>query len=116
MTNILKIKGYLLTLAFYSVKHLFVFHVLGKFGFGKNFIKWIKILLIKQESCNGGKTTKYFKLQKGTRQWYSIPAYLLILDLEIVVAVTISNKMVNGLKIFKYEFYIQHMRMILRFY
>ena len=50
VTNILKIKGFFLTLdkekTFYSVKHLFIFYVWGKFGFGNNFIKWIKILLI----------------------------------------------------------------------
>ena len=40
--------------------------MLPKFGFGKHFIKWIKIFLINQESCriNGGKTTKYFKSKK----------------------------------------------------
>ena len=45
--NIFKIKGFLLTVdiekAFDSVNPLFIFHVLGKFGFGKNFIKWIQI-------------------------------------------------------------------------
>ena len=45
VANILKIKGFFLTVdiekTFYSVKHLFIFYVLGKSGFGKNFIKWI---------------------------------------------------------------------------
>ena len=47
----------------------FLITALKKFGFGKEFIKWIQILLKNQESCiiNGGTTTKYFKLQKGTR-------------------------------------------------
>ena len=39
-------------------------------GFGTEFNEWIKVLLSNQESCfiNGGKTSKYFKLERGTRQ------------------------------------------------
>ena len=41
------------------VNHLFIFHMLEKFGFGKNFVKWIALLLTNQESCiiNGRKTS-----------------------------------------------------------
>ena len=55
--------------AFDSVNRLFLITALKKFGFGETFINWIKILLRNQESCIiiGGTTTKYFKLQKGTR-------------------------------------------------
>ena len=43
--------------------------LLEKYGFGKNFLKWINVLLNNQESCviNGGFTTQYFKLERGTR-------------------------------------------------
>ena len=60
------IEGYLMTVdiekTFDSVNHIFLICVLERFGFGVNFIKWIKILLKNQESCviDGGKTTKYF--------------------------------------------------------
>ena len=71
VTNISKIKGFLLTVdiekAFDSVNHLFIFYVLEKFEFGKNSTTWIK------------------------------------------------KNLVNGLKTFEYEFFIQHMSMILRF-
>ena len=42
--------------AFDSVNHCFLIKVLEKYGFEKNFIKWIKILLLNQDSCilNGG--------------------------------------------------------------
>ena len=77
--------------------------MLEKFGYGRNFIKWIKIPLINQESCiiNGEKTTKYFKLKKGTRQGDSISAYLFILVLEVLFAVIKSNKTINGSETFR---------------
>ena len=64
-------KGFLVTIdiekAFDSVNHLFLIAILV--GFGTEFIEWIKVLLNNQKSCviNGGKTSKYFKLERGTR-------------------------------------------------
>ena len=74
MTKSLQIDGILMTVdiekAFDSVNHVFLISVLEKFSFGKDFVKWIKILLKNQESCviNGGKTSRYFQLKRGTRQ------------------------------------------------
>ena len=55
VTNILKIKVFFLKInvekVFDSGNHILVFHVLEKFGFGKNFLKWIKILLKNHEPC-----------------------------------------------------------------
>jgi len=75
---------------------------LEKFGFGKDFIKWVKILLKNQESCviNGGKTTKYFKLNRGTRQGDPISAYLFILVLKTVFVLIKTNQNIKGLNIF----------------
>ena len=70
VSNIEKLGGYLLTIdiekAFDSLDHTFLFNVLKKFGFGDDFVDWVKILYNNQESCvaNGGHTTKYFKLGK----------------------------------------------------
>ena len=74
--------------------------VLKRFGFGNNFIDWIKILLTNQESCviNGGSTTSYFKLEKGARQGDPISAYLFIIALEIIFAMIASNPNTKGLK------------------
>ena len=53
--------------AFDLLDHNFLISTLEKYGFGKNFILWVKILLRNQELCiiNGGTTTKYFPLLSG---------------------------------------------------
>ena len=76
ITDLLRIKGLLWTVdiekSFDSVDHQFLINVLKAFGFEKNLVRWIK----NQESCiiNGGITTKYFKLERGTRQGDPISA------------------------------------------
>ena len=90
--NSLDIEGLLITVdiekAFDSINHSFLMCVLEKFGFVNEFRKWMQILEILQmknrESCtiNGGKTTPYFKLERGTRQGDPISAYLFIIALE----------------------------------
>ena len=102
----LKIKGFLMTVdiekAFDSVNHLFLITALEKYIFKDYFIKWIQILIPNQESYvnNGGTTTNYFKLERGTRQDDSISANLFILVLEIAFLFIMSNENINGLKIF----------------
>ena len=67
--DIQKISGSLLTVdfekAFDSLNHKFLIAVLKKYGFGEDFIDWIKTLLRDQEFCviNGGHTTT---LRSGT--------------------------------------------------
>ena len=92
--------------AFDSVNHKFLTLALMRYGFGKTFIKRIKTLLNNQESCiiNGGFTTKYFKLDKGTRQGDPISAYLFILVLEIVFNLIKQNKDIHGLSFFDHTF------------
>ena len=56
--------------AFDSVYHNFIFTTLNKFGFGSDFIQWIKTLFKNSQSCimNNRNSTEYFNLEKGTRQ------------------------------------------------
>ena len=63
--------------AFDSLDHNFLIFTLEKYGFCKNFILWVKILLRGLESCvtNEGTTTKYFSLRRGTRQGDPISAF-----------------------------------------
>ena len=88
--------------AFDSLHHKFLIYALEKYGFGKNFISWVKILSRNQESCvlNGGTTTKYFLLGKGARQGDPISAYLLVLALEILFQLIKSKPEIKGLTIF----------------
>ena len=100
ITETRKIKGFLVTMdiekAFDSLDHNFLISTLEKYGFGQNFILWIKILLNDQESCviNGGKTTKYFMLARGARQGYPISA------LEILFLLVKTKPEIAGLTIF----------------
>ena len=104
------IGGYLVTMdiekAFDSLDHDFLVNVLNKFGFGSNFISWIKLLLNSQQSCviNGGNTTPYFNLEKGARQGDPVSAYLFILALEVLFVFIKSNENIKGIEIFKHAF------------
>ena len=110
MCDILDISGYLVTMdiekAFDSLDHDFLLFALKKFGFGENFIHWIKVLLNKQQSCviNGGFTTRYFNLEKGARQGDPISAYLFILALEVLFELIKNNADIRGITIINHAF------------
>ena len=61
ISNSLTLEGFLVTVdrekAFDSVNHCFLLQILRSFGFGIDFVSWIKTILNNQESCivNGGK-------------------------------------------------------------
>ena len=110
ISNNLKIKGFLIALdivkPFDSVNHLLLITALERYGFKEDFIKWIQILMQNQESCviNGGTTTNYFKLERGTRQGDPISAHLFIYVLEIAFLYIMQNENINGLNIFEKTF------------
>ena len=71
--------------AFDSLDHNFLISTLEKYGFGKNFTLWVKILMIDQKSCaiNGGTTTNYFWVVRGACQGDPISVFLFVLALEV---------------------------------
>ena len=73
-----------------------------KIGFWTEFIKWTKVLLNHQESCviNEGKTLKYFKLERGTRQGDHISAYSYIIVLEVVFRTIKETSNIEGFEIY----------------
>ena len=85
LRDIGQLEGYLVAIhfknAFDSLSHSVLITALEHYGFGNDFIEWIKILLKNQESCliNAGHTTKYYRLKRVARQGYPISAYLFIL-------------------------------------
>ena len=108
--DFLKLKGLLLTVdiekSFDSLNHNFLSRILENYGFNHDFLKWISILLQNQESCviNGGKTTRYFPLKRGTQLGDTISTYLFILVLEIVLIFVKESENVQGLTIFTSKF------------
>ena len=112
------IEGFLVTVdiekAFDSLDHNFLISILEKYGFGQNFILWVKILLNDQELCviNGGKTTKYFMLGRGACQGDPISAFSFILALEILFLLIKTKPDIAVLTIFDhcylYSAYADH--------
>ena len=74
---------------------------LKKFGFGSNFIQWIKVLLSKTQSCvtNNGFTTGYFDITPGTKQGDHISPYIFILVIEILAHLVRENQNIEGVQV-----------------
>ena len=62
---------------FDSLDHNFIYTSLKKFGFGKDFVQWIKTLFKNSQSCvmNNGISTGYFTVERGTRQGDPLSQY-----------------------------------------
>ena len=67
------------------------------------------------ESCviNGGKTTPYFRSERGTRQGDPISAYLFIIALEVVFSLTKANPNIGVYNFLVIHSYILLMQMTL---
>ena len=87
--------------AFDSIEHPFLLAVLKSFGFGPQFIHWVRTILKDAESCvmNNGHSTRYFPLERGTRQGDLLSAYLFILCVETLFIQIRNNKEVKGIRI-----------------
>ena len=92
--------------AFESLDYEFLILTLEKYGFGKSFNLWVKVLLRDQESCviNGGTTAKYFSLGRGARQGDSVQAFLFILALEILFTLIKWKREIEEKTIFYYNY------------
>jgi len=70
-------------------------------GFGPNFIKWVKCLQNRPESCviNAGHFSKFFEIHRGVRQGCPLSPYLFILTIEILAKQIREDPNIFGLKI-----------------
>ena len=71
------------------------------YGFGPDFIQWVKTLFSNTESyvMNNGHSTGYLPLKRRTRQGDPLSAYLFILALEVMLFQVRSNEQTEGIKI-----------------
>ena len=87
--------------AFDSVDHDLIIAALEAYGFGPNFVQWIKTLSYDQKSCimNNSHSTCYFNLERGTRQGDPISAFLFALAIEVLFIMVRSNVNIRDLSI-----------------
>ena len=96
--------GYLVAIdfekAFDSISHTFLQRVLKSFGFGSMFTDWVNIIYTNTQSCvfNGGKSTGYFKIERGLRQGDPLSPYLFILCIECLTHCIRNDNLVKGIR------------------
>ena len=84
--------------AFDRMSHSFIFKTLERFGFGQNFVNWIKII------CNGTKSfvkvngyeTHKFDIERGVRQGCPLSGFLYVLTAEVLSTYIRKNKKIRG--------------------
>ena len=83
-----------------KVDHRFLINAMHTFGFGENFIQWIKILYTDIQSCviNNGFTSQYFRVMAGIRQGCPISALLFIIAAECLSIFIKNNCNIKGIK------------------
>ena len=91
--------------AFDSIEWNFLYATLTKFGFGDDFISWIKCCYSNIYSCvmNNGYSSNWFQLFRGMRQGCALSVYLFILCVEIMACMVRENKTIEGVFINAHE-------------
>ena len=99
------LEGYLIKVdqqnAFDRIDHKYLFHILEKFGFGENFINWIRIFytdIFSSVKCNGF-LTKYAPVKNSIKQGCPISALLYVLAAEPLGQAFLKNNKIHGIKI-----------------
>jgi hypothetical protein len=85
--------------AFDSVEWYFLFEALRKFGFGPDFIQWVRVCYKDIFSTVGkaGHSTGWFKILRGVRQGCPLSCLLFILVAEILAQRIRNNTSIEGI-------------------
>ena len=84
--------------AFDRMSHSFIYRTLEKFGFGKKFIEWVKIISNDTKSfvkVNGYETFE-FTIERGVRQGCALSALIYVLTAEVLGINIRKNKRIKG--------------------
>lgn len=95
--------------AFDRMSHSFIIKTLEKFGFGENFITWVKIIMndIKSFVKVNGFETSEFDVKRGVRQGCALSALLYVLASEVLAIEIRNNRRIKGFKYKNVEFKLQ---------
>ena len=86
--------------AFDRVSHAFLFKTLQKFGFGPNFIQWIRLIYNSVSSSvkTNGWLSAFIQLERGLRQGCPLSMPLYVLTAETMAINIRSNPRIHGIK------------------
>ena len=86
--------------AFDRVSHDFLFACLERFGFGPNFINWIKLIYNDASSSvkTNGWLTAFIKLERGLRQGCALSMPLYVLTAETMAVNIRENPKIHGVR------------------
>ena len=86
--------------AFDKINTTYICLVFEKFGFGENFIWWLKTLFDNRYSCvkNGGHLSDFFPVESGVKQGCPIAPLLFVLAAEILAQNIIQDDNIKGVK------------------
>lgn len=89
------------TKAFDSVEWPYLLHVLGRFGFGETFIKWVSLLYKKPRAAVlvNGAHSPYFNLCRGTRQGCPLSPLLFALAIEPLAIALRGDPLFTGISV-----------------
>ena len=91
--------------AFDRISHNFLFKTLEKFGFGNNFINWIKIFYnnVNSQIKLNGKLSEKIEIEQGLRQGCPLSALLYVLCAEVLQINIRKDPRIKGYKLENFE-------------